>query len=77
MQLESMQGAQHAIAYEQFGPPSVLKYVEVPMPKRNPGEVLIRVQASSVNPLDYKVCINPRETDALLMRHCDSARLRL
>ncbi len=57
MQLESMQSTQHAIAYDQFGPSSVLKYVEVPMPKRNPGEVLIKVQASSVNPLDYKVSL--------------------
>ena len=50
-----MQGAQHAIVYEQFGPPSVLKLVEMPMPKRNSGEVLIKVHAAGVNPLDWKV----------------------
>lgn len=45
----------HAIAYEEFGPASVLKLVEVPLPKRNPGEVLVKVHAAGVNPIDYKV----------------------
>ena len=45
----------HAIAYEEFGAASVLKLVEVPLPKRNPGEVLVKVHAAGVNPIDYKV----------------------
>ena len=53
----------HAIAYEKFGPASVLKLVEVPLPKRNPGEVLVKVHAAGVNPIDYKVrlslCLQP------------------
>ena len=51
-----MSGRQHsAIAYEEFGPPSVMKVVQVATPKRKPGEVLIKTHAAGVNPLDWKV----------------------
>ena len=40
----------------EFGPPSVMKLEEVPMPQPGPGEVLIKVHAVSVNrTLDAKV----------------------
>ena len=39
-----------------FGGPDVFHEIEVPRPEPGPGEVLIRVAASSVNPVDYKVC---------------------
>lgn len=44
-----------AIAITEFGGPEVFKEIEVPRPEPGPGEVLIRVAASSVNPVDYKI----------------------
>lgn len=41
-----------AICYENPGPPDVLKYTELPDPSPGPGEVLVRVSAVSVNPID-------------------------
>ena len=38
-----------AIVIREFGPPSVMKLEEVPMPEPGPGEVLIKVHAVSVN----------------------------
>jgi NADPH:quinone reductase-like Zn-dependent oxidoreductase len=43
-----------AIVVHQYGGPEVLKFEEYPDPVPGPGEVLVRVAAASVNPLDYK-----------------------
>jgi NADPH:quinone reductase-like Zn-dependent oxidoreductase len=43
-----------AIVVHQYGGPEVLKYEEYPDPTPGPGEVLVRVAAASVNPIDYK-----------------------
>jgi NADPH:quinone reductase-like Zn-dependent oxidoreductase len=43
-----------AIVVHQYGGPEVLKYEEYPDPVAGPGEVLIRVAAASVNPIDIK-----------------------
>jgi NADPH:quinone reductase-like Zn-dependent oxidoreductase len=43
-----------AILVHQYGGPEVLKFEDYPDPVAGPGEVLIRVAASSVNPIDYK-----------------------
>ena len=40
----------------QFGDPSVFEEIEVPVPEVPPGYVLIRVAASSVNPVDKRLC---------------------
>jgi NADPH:quinone reductase-like Zn-dependent oxidoreductase len=42
-----------AIVYTRYGPPAVLQFKEVPTPALADGEVLIKVHASSVNPLDW------------------------
>lgn len=39
----------------QFGEPSVFVTQDIPKPELKPGYVLIRVAASSVNPVDYKI----------------------
>ena len=43
-----------AIVVRQYGGPEVLKFEEYPDPVAGPGEVLVRVAAASVNPIDYK-----------------------
>ena len=43
-----------AVVVHQYGGPEVLKFEEYPDPVAGPGEVLVRVAASSVNPIDYK-----------------------
>ena len=44
-----------AIHFDQYGPPSVLSLREVPQPVPQPGEVLIKVRASSVNAADWHI----------------------
>ena len=43
-----------AIVVHEYGGPEVLKYEEYPDPVAGLGEVLVRVAATSVNPIDYK-----------------------
>jgi len=44
-----------AVTYHEYGDPSVLKVEEVPEPHAGPGQVRIRVEAASVNPIDWKI----------------------
>ena len=43
-----------AIVVHQYGGPEVLKFEDYPDPAPGPGEVLVRVAAAGVNPIDYK-----------------------
>src|SRR5271169_447718 len=43
-----------AVVVHQYGGPKVLKYEEYPDPVPGPGQVLVRIAAASVNPIDYK-----------------------
>ena len=43
-----------AIVVHEYGGPGVLKFEDYPDPVAGPGEVLVRVAATSVNPIDYK-----------------------
>ena len=44
-----------AIVQEIYGGPEVLHFADVPMPVLRPRDLLVRVQAVSVNPVDTKV----------------------
>jgi NADPH:quinone reductase-like Zn-dependent oxidoreductase len=44
-----------AVQIHTFGGPEVLKLEDVPTPEPGEGEILIRVNAASVNPVDYKM----------------------
>ena len=43
-----------AVVVHRYGGPEVLKFEDYPDPVPGAGEVLVRVAAASVNPLDYK-----------------------
>jgi NADPH:quinone reductase-like Zn-dependent oxidoreductase len=43
-----------AVLVHQYGGPEVLEFEEYPDPVPGPGEVLVRVAAASVNPIDHK-----------------------
>lgn len=44
-----------AVRVHEYGGPEVLKYEDAPRPKPSAGEVLVRIHAAGVNPVDWKV----------------------
>ncbi len=44
-----------AVLIEEFGGPDKLKITDVPRPHPSEGEVLIRIKAAGVNPVDWKI----------------------
>ncbi len=44
-----------AVVLHEYGPPSKLVYEDFPDPTPQRGEVLVRVHAASVNPIDWKI----------------------
>jgi NADPH:quinone reductase-like Zn-dependent oxidoreductase len=45
----------HAIRIHKFGGPEVLQDDVLPIPEPGNGELLVRIEAASVNPVDYKI----------------------
>lgn len=44
-----------AIVIHQYGSPDVLRYQDIPTPTIKPDQVLVKIHASSVNPVDWKI----------------------
>ncbi|MGC9524091.1 MAG: NAD(P)-dependent alcohol dehydrogenase [Limnospira sp.] len=44
-----------AVIINQYGSPEVLEYADVAMPKIGPEQLLVKVHATSVNPVDWKI----------------------
>src|SRR2546423_6140254 len=53
--LQTKSQTMKAIRIHNYGGPKVLHYEDAPRPKPQAGEVLIRVHAAGVNPIDWKV----------------------
>lgn len=43
------------ILYRHYGPPDVLEYVDIPRPIISTKKILVKVHATSVNPVDWKI----------------------
>ena len=54
MTAETSTATMRAVRFHEYGPPDVLVLDEVPRPEPGEGEVLIRVHAAGVNPVDWK-----------------------
>ena len=50
-----MAGIMKAVVIHSYGDNSVLQYLDVARPEPRAGEVLIKVHAAGVNPLDWKI----------------------
>jgi NADPH:quinone reductase-like Zn-dependent oxidoreductase len=44
-----------AVVYRRYGPPDVLEVSDVPLPEPRAGEVRLRIEAASLNPIDWKL----------------------
>jgi NADPH:quinone reductase-like Zn-dependent oxidoreductase len=44
-----------ALNFDAYGPPTVLRVADVPMPEPGPGDVLVQVDAAAINPSDVKI----------------------
>jgi len=62
-----------AVRIHSFGGPDVLKFEDLPCPEPKQDEVLVRVVAASVNPIDYKIRLGQRvkQDELPLTMGCD------
>jgi NADPH:quinone reductase-like Zn-dependent oxidoreductase len=45
----------NAVRIESFGGPEVLRLQQIPVPEPGAGEILLKIRAAGVNPVDYKI----------------------
>ena len=45
----------HALLIRRFGGPEVVEFAELPVPQPRAGELLLKVEAASLNPVDWKI----------------------
>jgi NADPH:quinone reductase-like Zn-dependent oxidoreductase len=50
-----MMATMKAVRFHRYGGPEVLKFEDAPKPEPGPGDVLVRVHAAGINPLDWKI----------------------
>ncbi|WP_036278585.1 alcohol dehydrogenase catalytic domain-containing protein [Microbacterium sp. CH12i] len=55
-----------AIVYTEIGSPDVLHLVDIPDPVAGPGEVVVRIEAAGVNPLDAKLRAGKRPSPPII-----------
>jgi NADPH:quinone reductase len=53
--LHESEGTMKAMIVREFGGPEKFEMAEMPKPTPGPGQVLVRLKAASVNPVDYKI----------------------
>ena len=46
---------QHVLLIRRFGGPEVVEFGEIPTPEPRAGELLLKVEAASLNPVDWKI----------------------
>src|SRR6266566_2177745 len=51
----TMKATTKAVRIHSFGGPEVLRFEDVPLPKPGSNEILVRVHAAGVNPVDWKI----------------------
>ena len=51
----SLPATMHAVLIRRFGGPEVVEYAQVPVPVPRAGELLLKVEAASLNPVDWKI----------------------
>ncbi|KAK6119402.1 hypothetical protein DH2020_046854 [Rehmannia glutinosa] len=65
---------QKAWFYEEYGPKEVLKLGDIPIPSPQPNQLLIKVHAAALNPIDFKLRQNPlAPIDLPVVPGCDMA----
>ncbi len=57
--MEALPATMRALRFSQHGTPDVLEVAELPVPRPSPGEVLLRVRAAGVNPVDVGIVAMP------------------
>jgi len=48
--------AMEVVRIDKFGSREVMKLRKLPIPTPGPNEILLKVKAASINPVDWKIC---------------------